>query len=99
MKLTKVADSSPFASELLIPDDCFVLDNGLCGKIYIWKGTCGPTVWPEGTAAALNPAGSAIGNLSRSLSQNFKGLFRPWLGPPQTFRLPRPGLEPELLGI
>ncbi|EDL91045.1 capping protein (actin filament), gelsolin-like, isoform CRA_b [Rattus norvegicus] len=38
MNLTKVADSSPFASELLIPDDCFVLDNGLCGKIYIWKG-------------------------------------------------------------
>lgn len=39
MNLTKVADASPFAMELLIPDDCFVLDNGLCGKIYIWKGT------------------------------------------------------------
>ncbi|XP_021113889.1 macrophage-capping protein isoform X2 [Heterocephalus glaber] len=38
MNLTKVAHSSPFAPELLIPDDCFVLDNGLCGKIYIWKG-------------------------------------------------------------
>ena len=38
MNLTKLADSSPFALELLIPDDCFVLDNGLCGKIYIWKG-------------------------------------------------------------
>ncbi|XP_036189857.1 macrophage-capping protein isoform X1 [Myotis myotis] len=38
MNLTKVADASPFAMELLIPDDCFVLDNGLCGKIYIWKG-------------------------------------------------------------
>nr|KAF6444226.1 hypothetical protein HJG59_008534 [Molossus molossus] len=38
MNLTKVADSSPFALNLLIPDDCFVLDNGLCGKIYIWKG-------------------------------------------------------------
>ncbi|XP_058406778.1 macrophage-capping protein isoform X2 [Diceros bicornis minor] len=38
MHLTKVADSSPFALELLLSDDCFVLDNGLCGKIYIWKG-------------------------------------------------------------
>ncbi|XP_060025695.1 macrophage-capping protein isoform X3 [Lagenorhynchus albirostris] len=38
MSLTKVADSSPFALEMLIPDDCFVLDNGLCSKIYIWKG-------------------------------------------------------------
>lgn len=44
MNLTKVADSSPFASELLIPDDCFVLDNGLCGKIYIWKGMCDSSV-------------------------------------------------------
>ena len=41
MNLTKLANSSPFALELLIPDDCFVLDNGLCGKIYIWKGACG----------------------------------------------------------
>ena len=41
MNLTKLADSSPFALELLIPDDCFVLDNGLCGKIYIWKGASG----------------------------------------------------------
>lgn len=39
MNLTRVADSSPFALELLLSDDCFVLDNGLCGKIYIWKGT------------------------------------------------------------
>ncbi|XP_001364175.1 macrophage-capping protein [Monodelphis domestica] len=38
MHLTKMADSSPFAVELLIDDDCFVLDNGLCGKIYVWKG-------------------------------------------------------------
>ncbi|XP_021566306.1 macrophage-capping protein isoform X3 [Carlito syrichta] len=38
MNLTKVADASPFALELLVSDDCFVLDNGLCGKIYIWKG-------------------------------------------------------------
>jgi hypothetical protein len=47
MNLTKVADSSPFASDLLIPDDCFVLDNGLCGKIYIWKGTCGSSAPPR----------------------------------------------------
>ncbi|XP_068957196.1 macrophage-capping protein isoform X3 [Petaurus breviceps papuanus] len=38
MHLSKMADSSPFAVELLIDDDCFVLDNGLCGKIYVWKG-------------------------------------------------------------
>ncbi|KAL1768290.1 macrophage-capping protein [Sigmodon hispidus] len=38
LNLAKVADSSPFAFELLTPKECFILDNGLCGKIYIWKG-------------------------------------------------------------
>uniref|UniRef100_A0AC11D2G6 Capping actin protein, gelsolin like n=1 Tax=Ovis aries TaxID=9940 RepID=A0AC11D2G6_SHEEP len=60
MNLTKLADSSPFALELLIPDDCFVLDNGLCGKIYIWKGGAKlmrrsgrrPSKWPR----TLSPA-------------------------------------------
>lgn len=77
MNLTKVADSSPFASELLIPDDCFVLDNGLCGKIYIWKGMCGSSVWARGYSSCSEPSRlSHFENLSLALSQNFKGLFR-----------------------
>lgn len=94
MNLTKVADSSPFASELLIPDDCFVLDNGLCGKIYIWKGMCGSSVWARGYSRL-----SHFENLSLALSQNFKGLFRTWPGPAQTFRSSSCGLEPEHLNI
>uniref|UniRef100_A0A8D2LJA4 Macrophage-capping protein n=2 Tax=Varanus komodoensis TaxID=61221 RepID=A0A8D2LJA4_VARKO len=38
MSLTKVSESSPFCQDQLIPDDCFILDNGQCGKIYVWKG-------------------------------------------------------------
>lgn len=38
MNLTQVADSSAFAIELLVPDDCFVLGNGLRGKTHTWKG-------------------------------------------------------------
>lgn len=38
MKLTKVAEKSPFAKELLARDDCFILDNGANGKIFVWKG-------------------------------------------------------------
>ncbi|XP_025901661.1 macrophage-capping protein isoform X2 [Nothoprocta perdicaria] len=38
MDLSQVAASSPFSQSLLCPDDCFVLDNGACGKIYVWKG-------------------------------------------------------------
>lgn len=52
MDLTKVADCSPFAQELLMPDDCFVLDNGCCGKIYIWKGMWGSSSWGPGATPA-----------------------------------------------
>ncbi|XP_072356750.1 macrophage-capping protein-like [Scyliorhinus torazame] len=36
--LTSVAAQNPFAKNMLQSDDCFVLDNGVCGKIYVWKG-------------------------------------------------------------
>ncbi|XP_074020406.1 macrophage-capping protein isoform X2 [Numenius arquata] len=38
MDLSQVATSSPFSQSLLCPDDCFVLDNGAGGKVYVWKG-------------------------------------------------------------
>lgn len=38
MKLTKVSEKSPFAKNLLVRDDCFILDNGANGKIFVWKG-------------------------------------------------------------
>ncbi|XP_053125024.1 macrophage-capping protein isoform X2 [Hemicordylus capensis] len=38
MSLTKISEASPFRQDQLITDDCFILDNGQCGKIYVWKG-------------------------------------------------------------
>ncbi|XP_048784091.1 macrophage-capping protein isoform X1 [Lagopus muta] len=38
MDLSEVARSCPFNQSLLCPDDCFVLDTGAGGKIYVWKG-------------------------------------------------------------
>ncbi|XP_031452886.1 macrophage-capping protein isoform X2 [Phasianus colchicus] len=38
MDLSEVARSCPFNQSLLCPDDCFVLDTGARGKIYVWKG-------------------------------------------------------------
>lgn len=38
MTLTKLCDKGPFGQELLEKDDCFILDNGTNGKIYVWKG-------------------------------------------------------------
>ncbi|KAI5610559.1 capping protein (actin filament), gelsolin-like b [Silurus asotus] len=39
MKLTKISEKSPFAKDLLVRDDCFILDNGANGKIFVWKGS------------------------------------------------------------
>lgn len=36
--MTKISDKSPFGKDLLLRDDCFILDNGANGKIFVWKG-------------------------------------------------------------
>lgn len=77
MNLTKVADSSPFASELLIPDDCFVLDKELCGKIYIWMGG----------ASAPGPRKSHLQAILQGLEVRV-GVLVPALLPPTTFLFP-----------
>ncbi|XP_078497992.1 gelsolin isoform X2 [Lissotriton helveticus] len=33
-----VADENPFTQAALISDDCFILDHGSDGKIFVWKG-------------------------------------------------------------
>lgn len=38
MTTTKVSEKSPFGKEMLVRDDCFILDNGANGKIFVWKG-------------------------------------------------------------
>ncbi|XP_048857425.1 macrophage-capping protein-like [Brienomyrus brachyistius] len=39
MKMTQVSAKSPFEKNLLVRDDCFILDNGANGKIFVWKGS------------------------------------------------------------
>ncbi|XP_026773514.3 scinderin like a [Pangasianodon hypophthalmus] len=38
MKASLVAQSSPFKQEMLSPNECYILDNGVDGKIFLWKG-------------------------------------------------------------
>jgi len=38
MTMTKVSEKSPFAKDLLVRGDCFILDNGANGKVFVWKG-------------------------------------------------------------
>lgn len=41
MTVSLVADENPFAQGALRSDDCFILDHGRDGKIFVWKGTGG----------------------------------------------------------
>lgn len=41
MSVSLVADENPFAQGALRSEDCFILDHGRDGKIFVWKGTGG----------------------------------------------------------
>nr|XP_056716200.1 gelsolin [Euleptes europaea] len=38
MAVSLVANENPFSQAALNSDDCFILDHGTDGKIYVWKG-------------------------------------------------------------
>lgn len=38
MSVSLVADENPFTQSALNSDDCFILDHGPGGKIFVWKG-------------------------------------------------------------
>lgn len=44
MAIALVAAENPFAQSALESGDCFILDHGSDGKIFLWKGLCGKTV-------------------------------------------------------
>uniref|UniRef100_W5MAW0 Gelsolin-like domain-containing protein n=1 Tax=Lepisosteus oculatus TaxID=7918 RepID=W5MAW0_LEPOC len=39
MKTSLVAQSSPFKQAMLSPDECYILDNGVDNKLFLWKGS------------------------------------------------------------
>lgn len=38
MKVSCVAESSPFKQAMLSPEECYIVDNGADGSIFVWKG-------------------------------------------------------------
>ncbi|KAJ8270915.1 hypothetical protein GJAV_G00120690 [Gymnothorax javanicus] len=38
MKATLEAENLPFKQEMLNPSECYILDNGLNHKVFVWKG-------------------------------------------------------------
>lgn len=39
MKVSAVAQSSPFKQAMLSPEECYILDNGVDRNIFVWKGS------------------------------------------------------------
>lgn len=40
MTIALVAAENPFAQSALESGDCFILDHGSDGRIFVWKGEC-----------------------------------------------------------
>ncbi|XP_014846463.1 PREDICTED: gelsolin-like [Poecilia mexicana] len=38
MSTSLVASSNPFKQDMLSPSECYILDNGVDGNIFVWKG-------------------------------------------------------------
>ncbi|OWK62049.1 Adseverin [Lonchura striata] len=38
MKVSLVAEENPFSMDMLLSEECFILDNGAARKIFVWKG-------------------------------------------------------------
>ncbi|XP_062853381.1 scinderin like a [Trichomycterus rosablanca] len=53
MKASVVAQNSPFKQDMLSPSECYILDNGVDGKIFLWKG---PTANESERKAAMSAA-------------------------------------------
>ncbi|XP_068929890.1 gelsolin isoform X2 [Petaurus breviceps papuanus] len=93
MTVSLVADENPFSQAALSSDDCFILDHGTNGKIFIWKGKQANA---EERKAALKSASDFISKMSypkqtqiQVLPQGgetplFKQFFKYWKDQDQT---------------
>ncbi|XP_067860032.1 adseverin isoform X2 [Heptranchias perlo] len=87
MKVSLVSAENPFSCDLLLTDECFILDNGADRKIFVWKGK---NANPEERKAAMKTAEGFIkqmGYPSNSQIQvlpeggetpTFKQFFKNW---------------------
>uniref|UniRef100_A0A3B4G898 Gelsolin n=1 Tax=Pundamilia nyererei TaxID=303518 RepID=A0A3B4G898_9CICH len=93
LEVTVVAEESPFSQNTLVSSECFILDNGANGHIFIWKGKDANS---EERHAVLNTAESFISKMNypsftrvQVLPEHgegplFKQFFKDWRGPSDT---------------
>ncbi|XP_055994493.1 gelsolin isoform X3 [Sorex fumeus] len=93
MTVSMVADENPFSQGALGTQDCFILDHGKNGKIFVWKGKQANT---EERKAALKTASEFISSMGYPRHTQvsvlpeggetplFKQFFKNWRDPDQT---------------
>ncbi|XP_062873588.1 gelsolin b [Trichomycterus rosablanca] len=93
MSLTLVAEENPFIQSALESTDCFILDHGSNGKIFVWKGK---EASPEEKSAGLKIAEEFIQTINypqhtqvqilpeKGETPIFKQFFRVWHDEAQT---------------
>ncbi|XP_068594523.1 gelsolin-like [Brachionichthys hirsutus] len=93
LQVTLVAESCPFSQDDLHSDECFIVDNGTCGTVYIWKGRCANA---EERSGVLNISESVLEKMNYPTSTNiqilpqyaetplFKQFFGDWSDPDDT---------------
>uniref|UniRef100_A0A4W3HIZ5 Scinderin n=1 Tax=Callorhinchus milii TaxID=7868 RepID=A0A4W3HIZ5_CALMI len=79
MQVSLVSDVNPFSCDLLLSEECFILDNGANNKIYVWKGKHAN---PEERKAAMKTAEGFIKQMGYSANSGetpiFKQFFKNW---------------------
>ncbi|KAL3975171.1 hypothetical protein ACER0C_021057 [Sarotherodon galilaeus] len=93
LEVAVVAEESPFSQNALVSSECFILDNGANGHIFIWKGKDANS---EERHAVLNTAESFISKMNypsytrvQVLPETreaplFKQFFKDWRDPSDT---------------
>lgn len=93
IKVTMVAEENPFAQDALQSSECFILDNGASGHIFVWKGKDANT---EERHAVLKTSEQFIHKMNypshtqvQVLPENgetplFKQFFKDWRDPEDT---------------
>ncbi|XP_049629023.1 gelsolin isoform X2 [Suncus etruscus] len=93
MAVSLVADENPFTQGALASEDCFILDHGRNGKIFVWKGRQANM---EERRAALKTASDFISKMGYPKHTQvsvlpeggetplFKQFFKNWRDPDQT---------------
>ncbi|XP_064583537.1 gelsolin isoform X1 [Zonotrichia leucophrys gambelii] len=108
MAVSLVADENPFSQAALSTDDCFILDHGTDGKIFVWKGKGANS---EEKKAALKTASEFIDKMGypkhtqiQVLPESgetplFKQFFKNWRDKDQTEGLGQPHVSGHVAKI